>query len=89
MNWKVEFDAAVGKEFRKLDRTVQQRIQRYLRERVVVADDPRQCGKAMRGTRRGCDATGWAITGSSALLRITILLCWYSGSGRRRDVYRS
>ncbi len=36
-----------------LDRPVQARIFRYLRERIATPEDPRRFGKALRGPRAG------------------------------------
>ena len=89
MNWKVEFDAAAAKEFKKLDRTVQQRIRRYLRERLMVADDPRQYGKAMRGDKAGL----WRYRVGDYRLICAIeddhFVVLVLRVGHRRDVYRS
>ena len=38
-------------ELRKLDRTAQERIVAFLRERVLATEDPRACGKALVGGR--------------------------------------
>jgi mRNA interferase RelE/StbE len=51
--WRIEFDAAARKEIQRLDRQVAQRILRFLRERVAVADDPRALGQALKGERDG------------------------------------
>lgn len=47
MTWAVEFDAAAAKELRKLDRQAQQKILRYLRERIATEEDPRRFGKPL------------------------------------------
>lgn len=89
MSWKIEFDAAAAKEFRKLNRTVQQRIQRYLRERIMVAADPRQYGKAMRGEKAGL----WRYRVGDYRLICAIeddhFVVLVLKVGHRRDVYRS
>ena len=46
--WTVEFDDRARRELRKLDAQNQQAILRYLRERIAVAEDPRQHGKPLR-----------------------------------------
>ena len=53
MTWRIEFEQAAAREFRKLDPTVRRRIRDYLHERVMAADVPRQYGKALRGTLAG------------------------------------
>lgn len=88
MSWRVEFDAAAAKEFRRLDRVVQRRIQRYLRERVVVADDPRRLGRAMRGDEAGL----WRYRVGDYRLVCAIeddrFVVVVLRVGHRRDVYR-
>lgn len=49
MAWSVEVDARAARELRKLDRQSQERIVRFLRERVAAADDPRRLGRALKG----------------------------------------
>jgi mRNA interferase RelE/StbE len=51
--WAIEFDLDAAKEFRKLDRTVQLAIRKYLRERIATADDPRRFGKPLIGDKAG------------------------------------
>ncbi len=49
MTWQVKFKDTALRELRKLDRQIQDRILRFLRERVAVAEDPRRIGKALKG----------------------------------------
>jgi mRNA interferase RelE/StbE len=53
MAWKIEFDPAAIKELEKLDKTVERRIIKFLRERVASMDDPRQIGGSLQGTGSG------------------------------------
>ena len=53
MAWKIEFDPAALKELNKLDKPVEQRILKFLRERVARLDDPRQIGASLQGTLSG------------------------------------
>ncbi len=46
--WRVEFDDRARRELRKLDPDAQQKILRYLRERIAGSSDPRQFGKPLR-----------------------------------------
>lgn len=50
MAWKIEFDPAALKELSKLDKPVEQRILKFLRERVARLDDPRRIGASLQGT---------------------------------------
>lgn len=49
MAWTVEVDPRAARELRKLDRQSQERIVRFLRERVATAEDPRRLGRALKG----------------------------------------
>jgi mRNA interferase RelE/StbE len=53
MAWKIEFDPAALKELSKLDKPVEQRILKFLRERLARLDDPRQIGASLQGTLSG------------------------------------
>ncbi len=53
MAWKIEFDPAALKELEKLDKPVERRILKFLHERVVKLDDPRQIGARLQGTLSG------------------------------------
>jgi mRNA interferase RelE/StbE len=47
--WKIEFDPAARRELEKLDRSVSDRILKFLYERVLTLDDPRQIGERLKG----------------------------------------
>ena len=53
MIWKVEVDERARRELRKLDRSAQQRILGYLRDRVATAEDPRRVGRPLTGKFTG------------------------------------
>lgn len=46
--WRIEFDLDALADLKRLDREIQKRILRYLRERIATAEDPRQFGKPLR-----------------------------------------
>ena len=52
-SWRVEFDAAAARELRKLGHDAQQRIVRYLRQRIATAEDPRRFGRALTNDLKG------------------------------------
>lgn len=88
MAWTVELSDTAAAELARLDRAVQRRILAFLRERVAVADDPRQLAKALSGRFAGL----WRLrVGDYRLiadiqhgcLRVLVL-----DIGHRRDVYR-
>lgn len=51
--WKVEFDERARKELRKLDPDAQQRILKWLRQRIADQQDPRRFGKTLKGRMAG------------------------------------
>ena len=53
MTWKVEWDDKARRELRKLNRSTQGDILRYFREKIMVDDDPRRFGKALRHELHG------------------------------------
>jgi mRNA interferase RelE/StbE len=52
MAWKIEFDPVARRELEKLDKTISDRILRFLRERIEPLDDPRKLGARLQGTLR-------------------------------------
>jgi len=52
LTWKIEFDDTVEKDFRKLDRTWQVRIRRFLQD-LRDLPDPRLRGKPPHGELAG------------------------------------
>lgn len=53
MVWRIEYDIAVRKTIEKLDRQTRQRIRDFLHDRLGKLDDPRQNGKALKGSALG------------------------------------
>ena len=89
MAWRVEFDPRALDELKSLDKPVQIRIAKVLRERIAPLVDPRSLGQALRGDELGsywkyrigdyrliCDIRDETIT--ILILRI----------GHRREIYR-
>jgi len=86
--WAIEFDLDAAEEFRKLDRTVQLAIRRYLRERIATDDDPRRFGKPLIADKSGL----WRYRiGDFRLVcrleheRLVVLVL---AVGHRKEVYR-
>ncbi|GBG94534.1 hypothetical protein LFYK43_09930 [Ligilactobacillus salitolerans] len=48
--WK--FDKKAFKNFKKLDRTIQKRIIKWLDDHIEGAENPRQWGKALEGDKK-------------------------------------
>lgn len=53
MAWTIEFMPEAARELRKLDRTVAQRLLRFLNDRIRPLADPCSVGEALRGERLG------------------------------------
>lgn len=53
MTWKVEFDHRALKELRKLEGSAQERILRFLRQRIAGKRDPRRLGRPLTGLKTG------------------------------------
>ena len=53
MVWKIEFDTRVEKDLVKLDRSLQKKILKYLKDRVISIEDPRLLGKPLRANHQG------------------------------------
>lgn len=53
MTWKIEFDADVEKDLRKLGHTAQKKILTYLKEKIMPSPDPRAFGKPLSGDLAG------------------------------------
>ena len=88
MAWTIEFDSTAVKELRRLDHPIQQRIIRFLRERIAPSDDPRTLGKALQGDRG--EIWRYRVGDYRLLCRIEdeVLVVLVVTVGHRRDVYR-
>ena len=53
MAWKIEFDSDVEKDLKKLGHTAQKRIIKFLKEKIMTSDDPRNYGKTLTGDLAG------------------------------------
>jgi mRNA interferase RelE/StbE len=51
--WRIEITRTAEKQITKLSRPAQKLIQKFLRERLMPADDPRQWGKPLQGEKQG------------------------------------
>ena len=86
--WTIEFDASAAKQLKRLDRAVQQRIIRFLRERIVPSADPRTQGKALRGDQG--ELWRYRVGDYRLLCRLedNVLVVLIVAIGHRREVYR-
>ncbi len=88
MAWTVEFHPAARDELAALDRPVQRRIQRFIDERLLKAQDPRRFGQALTGARAGhwkYRVGDWRMI---ARVRDARLIIYIVRVGHRREVYR-
>lgn len=87
MAWRIEFDHGARAELRKLDRSVQIRIAKYLRERIATAANPRSLGAPLHGEFESF----WRYrVGDYRIIcdiRDQILTVLVVKVGHRRDVY--
>lgn len=88
MAWTVEISSTAAKQIGKLDRQVQSRILRFLREKLATEEDPRRLGKPLRGEK----AELWRYrVGNYRVIcqiqewRVMVLVLQV---GHRKDVYR-
>jgi mRNA interferase RelE/StbE len=49
LGWRVEFDPDGLEDLRRLDRSVQRSVLKYVRERLATPEDPRRFGKPLSG----------------------------------------
>ena len=52
MAWSIEFEPDARRELEKLDKSVSDRILKFLRQRLAVLDDPRSIGERLQGPLR-------------------------------------
>ncbi|MGV2125223.1 type II toxin-antitoxin system RelE family toxin [Agrobacterium vitis] len=53
MAWTIEYLQSVQKTVRKLDPQTRKRLRDFLEQRLLEAEDPRQIGKALKGSQLG------------------------------------
>ena len=89
MVWNIEFERAAEKELDKIESQDARRILRFLSERIIVAEDPRSFGEALKGSRY---ANLWKYrVGDYRLIcriedqNIKIIIV---NIGNRREIYR-
>jgi mRNA interferase RelE/StbE len=51
--WKIEFDADVEKDLKKLGHAASKRIIKFLKEKIIPIEDPRVVGKPLSGDLSG------------------------------------
>lgn len=53
MTWKIEFDPRALDELKKLDKQAQQRIIKFIRQRLEIDENPRRIGASLTGKLSG------------------------------------
>lgn len=53
MKWHIEFDKPAVKEFKKLDKSIGNRVLEFLTNRVSKLENPRSIGEALKGSKLG------------------------------------
>ncbi len=88
MSWVYRFDERALKELRKLDRTAQQEIIRYLDSRIAGKNDPRRFGKALQADLAGL--WRYRVGNYRILCQIKdgVLLVLVVSVGHRKNIYR-
>ncbi len=87
--WSIEFLKEAEKDLRKLDRPIQLRIVKFLRERVALLENPRALGAALSGSTLG-DFWKYRVGDYRIIVdiqdrKLTVLVI---AVGNRREIYR-
>ena len=88
MTWTVEWDDKARRELRKLNRSTQGDILRYFRERIMVDDDPRRLGKALKHELQGLWRYRIGDYRVVCQIQDEQLLVLALSVGHRRNIYR-
>ena len=88
MTWKIEFDAGVEKDLKKLGHIAQKQILKYIKEKIIPSDNPRVFGEPLSGDLNGI----WRYRVGDYRLLATIedeqFVILVIQVGHRKDVYR-
>lgn len=87
MQWAYSFDERALKELKKLGKTAQREILKYLDERIATEEDPSRFGKALRGDLAGLWRYRVGDYRMICSLREGQMLVLVLRVGHRRDVY--
>ena len=88
MTWTVDFEPRALGELKKLDRPAQERLVRFLRDRIGGEKDPRQFGKPLSGDKAGLwryRVGDYRVVCRIDDVRLSVLVLRIA---HRRDVYR-
>lgn len=88
MSWKISYLKSLQKSIKKIDRASREKIRDYLEKQIAVSDNPRQFGKALKGT----DSKLWRYrVGQYRIIceiNDTDIVILVVRIGHRKDVYR-
>ncbi len=89
MVWHINITDSAKKQLQKLDRQTAQRITSYLRDRIMLLDNPRAVGGALQGSRLG-ELWKYRVGDYRIIARIKDqeLEILVVEIGHRREVYR-
>ena len=85
--WSIEFEKDAEKDLRKLDKTAQKRIVKFLRERIAVLENPRSIGAALSGSTLG-DYWKYRVGDYRIIVDIQDKKLCVQVVGNRREIYR-
>ena len=88
MVWQIEFDSEAENDLKKIDREIQRRILRYLRERIATEKDPRRFGAPLRRELSGL--WKYRLGDYRIICRIEDkrIVVYVIRIGHRKDVYK-
>lgn len=89
MVWQIEFDSEAENDLKKIDREMQRRIMRYLRERIATGKDPRRFGAPLR--RELCGLWKYRLGDYRIICRIEDkkVVVYVIRIGHRKDIYKA
>jgi mRNA interferase RelE/StbE len=85
--WRIAFDPDAARELRKLGHAPRSTIQKYLRERIATAEDPRRFGHALIGDLKGLWRYRIGDYRVVADIRDDEILVMIVAVGHRRNIY--
>lgn len=88
MAWTIEYAETAKKQLRKLDKVLARRIVDFMDERIARSDNPRELGKALKGSLG--DLWRYRVGDYRVLCDIQdgVLTVLVLQIGNRREVYR-
>ena len=88
MNYRIIYSKDFQKIFKKLDPSIQRLVASYIKHNIIMADNPRQHGKALTGDKKGF----WRYRVANYRLIVEIrdneLVIVIITFGHRSDVYK-